>query len=69
VGVLVNLPVAAVAAVLTARLVPDSADPRGRRLDVAGIALGALALAATTFALIAAGLYALAALPTTWLIR
>ena len=52
---LVNLPVVATAAVLTARLVRESADPRGRRLDLPGIALGALALAATTFALIDAG--------------
>src|SRR3954468_13424642 len=49
---LVNLPIVAAAAVLTARLVRESADPRGRRLDVPGIALGTVALAATTFALI-----------------
>src|SRR4051794_6172062 len=49
---LVNLPIVAAAAVLTARLVRESADPRGRRLDVAGIALGSTALAAATFALI-----------------
>jgi MFS transporter, DHA2 family, methylenomycin A resistance protein len=52
---LVNLPIVAIAAVLTARLVRETADPRGRRLDVPGIALGAIALAATTFALIDAG--------------
>jgi DHA2 family methylenomycin A resistance protein-like MFS transporter len=52
---LVNLPAVAIAAFLTARLVRESADPRGRRLDVAGIALGALALGTTTFALIEAG--------------
>jgi DHA2 family methylenomycin A resistance protein-like MFS transporter len=52
---LVNLPVVAAAAVLTARLVRESADPRGRRLDVPGIALGALALASATFAFIDAG--------------
>jgi MFS transporter, DHA2 family, methylenomycin A resistance protein len=52
---LVNLPVVAAAAVLTARLVKESADPRGRRIDMPGVALGALALAATTFALIEAG--------------
>jgi MFS transporter, DHA2 family, methylenomycin A resistance protein len=52
---LVNLPVVAGAAFLTARLVRESAEPRGRRLDVAGVALGALTLAATTFALIEAG--------------
>jgi DHA2 family methylenomycin A resistance protein-like MFS transporter len=60
---LVNLPVVAAAAVLTARLVRESADPRGRRLDIPGVALGALALAATTFALIDAG-HAGAAAPT-----
>src|SRR3954452_18048276 len=49
---LVNLPIVAAAAVLTARLVRESADPRARRLDVPGIALGTVALAATTFALI-----------------
>src|SRR3954464_10292746 len=49
---LVNLPIVAAAAVLTGRLVRESADPRGRRLDVPGIALGTVALAATTFALI-----------------
>jgi DHA2 family methylenomycin A resistance protein-like MFS transporter len=49
---LVNLPIVAAASVLTARLVRESADPRGRRLDVPGIALGTVALAATTFALI-----------------
>src|SRR3954447_19454550 len=52
---LVNLPVVVAAAALTARLVRESADPRGRRLDRAGIALGALALAALTFAFIDAG--------------
>jgi DHA2 family methylenomycin A resistance protein-like MFS transporter len=52
---LVNLPVVAAAALLTARLVRESADSRGRRIDVAGVALGALTLAATTFALIQAG--------------
>jgi DHA2 family methylenomycin A resistance protein-like MFS transporter len=49
---LVNLPVVVAAATLTARLVRESADPRGRRLDVAGIALATIALAATTFAFI-----------------
>jgi len=49
---LINLPIVAAAAVLTARVVRESAEPRGRRLDVAGIALGSTALAATTFALI-----------------
>src|SRR4051795_3582755 len=49
---LVNLPVVVAATVLTARLVRESADPRGRSLDVAGMALGTVALAAVTFALI-----------------
>lgn len=49
---LVNLPVVAIAALLTARLVRESADPRGRRVDVAGVALAAAVLAAATFALI-----------------
>jgi MFS transporter, DHA2 family, methylenomycin A resistance protein len=49
---LVNLPVVVAAGILTARLVRDTADPRGRRIDVPGIALGTVALAATTFALI-----------------
>jgi MFS transporter, DHA2 family, methylenomycin A resistance protein len=48
----VNLPVVVAAGILTARLVRDTADPRGRRIDVPGIALGTVALAATTFALI-----------------
>src|SRR3954470_21723075 len=52
---LVNLPIVAAAAVLTVRLVTESGDPRGRRLDVPGVALGALTLAATTSALIEAG--------------
>src|SRR3954453_282779 len=52
---LVNLPIVAAAAVLTVRLVTESGDPRGRRLDVPGVALGALTLAAPTFALIEAG--------------
>jgi DHA2 family methylenomycin A resistance protein-like MFS transporter len=52
---LVNLPVVVAAAALTARLVRESADPRGRRLDGPGIALGAIALAAATFAFIDAG--------------
>jgi MFS transporter, DHA2 family, methylenomycin A resistance protein len=51
----VNLPIVAAAGLLTARLVRESADPRGRRLDRPGVALGALALAAATFALIDAG--------------
>jgi MFS transporter, DHA2 family, methylenomycin A resistance protein len=52
---LVNLPIVAAAAVLTARHVRESADPRGRRLDTPGVVLGAVALAATTFALIDGG--------------
>jgi DHA2 family methylenomycin A resistance protein-like MFS transporter len=52
---LVNLPVVVAAAALTARLVRESADPRGRRLDRAGVVLGTVTLAAATFALIEAG--------------
>jgi DHA2 family methylenomycin A resistance protein-like MFS transporter len=52
---LVNIPIVAAAAVLTMRLVRESAHPRGRRLDTAGVALGALALAAATLAFIDAG--------------
>jgi MFS transporter, DHA2 family, methylenomycin A resistance protein len=52
---LVNIPIVAAAAVLTMRLVRESADPRGRRLDAPGVVLGALALAAATFACIDAG--------------
>jgi MFS transporter, DHA2 family, methylenomycin A resistance protein len=51
----INVPIviAAFAAALT--VVEESTDPQGRRLDVAGIALGALTLAAIIFAIIEAG--------------
>jgi MFS transporter, DHA2 family, methylenomycin A resistance protein len=52
---LVNVPFVLVAGVVAARLVRESADPRGRELDVGGVVLGAVALAATTFAFIEAG--------------
>ena len=51
----VNVPIALVT-LLAARRVPESRDPRAPgRFDVAGAVLGALALAGTTYALIAAG--------------
>ncbi len=50
---LINLPVAAVAAIVAVRRVPESGDGRGtRRFDVAGAGLAAIALAAITYALI-----------------
>ncbi|QKE84691.1 DHA2 family efflux MFS transporter permease subunit [Arthrobacter sp. NEB 688] len=53
---LVNVPLAAVVVVLALRHVPESRDPDADGpVDVAGAALGALALAALTWALIAAG--------------
>ncbi|MGQ7295835.1 MFS transporter [Quadrisphaera sp. KR29] len=52
-----NLPVAALAVALAQRRVPDTRDEaaRGHRLDLAGAALGAAALAALTWALTRAG--------------
>src|SRR5205807_463450 len=53
---LVNLPLAAVVIMVALRHVPESWDPEaGRRLDVPGAVLGALGLAALTYASIAAG--------------
>ena len=50
---LVNLPVAAVVAIVTVRRVPESSDGReARRFDVAGAGLAATSLAAITYALI-----------------
>ncbi len=52
---LLNVPLAAVCVPVALRHVPESRDPRaGGRFDVAGAALGALALGAVTYALIAA---------------
>jgi EmrB/QacA subfamily drug resistance transporter len=50
---LVNLPLAAAVLAITARHVPESRDPTApSQLDLTGMALGALGLAATTYALI-----------------
>jgi DHA2 family methylenomycin A resistance protein-like MFS transporter len=51
----VNLPVVIAAFVLALRLVQESRAPAARRLDVAGTALAALALALLTFAIVQAG--------------
>ncbi|MFE0042565.1 MFS transporter [Streptomyces albireticuli] len=52
---LINLPLAAVCVVVALRYVPETRDPAARgRFDVLGAALGALALGAVTYALIAA---------------
>ncbi|MBZ4317997.1 MFS transporter [Streptomyces sp. SCA2-4] len=52
---LINLPVAAVCVPVALRHVPETRDPEARgRFDVTGAALGALALALVTYALIAA---------------
>ncbi|WP_440902280.1 MFS transporter, partial [Actinosynnema sp.] len=53
---LVNLPLAAVALVLTARFVPESRDPGAAgRLDVAGAVLAVLALGGVTAGLVGTG--------------
>lgn len=53
---LVNVPLAAVVVLLTLRHVPETRDPEASGpVDVAGAALGALALGATAYALITAG--------------
>ncbi|MEU5428351.1 MFS transporter [Streptomyces olivoreticuli] len=52
---LINLPLAAVCVPVALRYVPETRDPRAHgRFDVLGAALGALALGAVTYALIAA---------------
>ncbi|MGH3425080.1 MAG: MFS transporter, partial [Nocardioidaceae bacterium] len=48
----VNVPIALVAGAVVLRVVRESREPAARRADPAGIALGGLALAATTFAFI-----------------
>jgi EmrB/QacA subfamily drug resistance transporter len=49
---LLNIPMAAIVVLVTARHVPESVDPDARgRFDVLGAALAALALAGTTYAL------------------
>jgi EmrB/QacA subfamily drug resistance transporter len=53
---LINVPVAAVVLLVSARHVPESRDPQAARsFDVLGAALGALGLAGATYALIEAG--------------
>ncbi len=53
---LINVPVAAVVLVISARHVPESRDPQARRsFDVAGALLGAAGLGALTYALIESG--------------
>jgi MFS transporter, DHA2 family, methylenomycin A resistance protein len=47
-----NVPLCAAAIVLARRTVPESADPRGRGIDVAGQALAVVTLAALVFAII-----------------
>jgi EmrB/QacA subfamily drug resistance transporter len=47
-----NLVIGAVAFLSTLAFVPESSDRQGNRIDVAGIALGALALAAVSFGVI-----------------
>lgn len=49
---LVNLPIGVVAFVLAMVVVPESADPQGRRLDVPGQVLAITGLGALTYALI-----------------
>jgi EmrB/QacA subfamily drug resistance transporter len=52
---LVNLPVAAVAVVLTLAVVPESTNPRAGAIDVPGAVTFTLAVAALVYALIAGG--------------
>jgi EmrB/QacA subfamily drug resistance transporter len=47
-----NLFVGVVAFTMSVAFVPETADPQGRRIDVPGIALGAVALASGSFAVI-----------------
>jgi DHA2 family methylenomycin A resistance protein-like MFS transporter len=51
----VNVPIVVVALAAAAAVVRESTDPQGRRLDAAGVALGALTLVAIIFAIIEAG--------------
>jgi MFS family permease len=52
---LINVPIVLVAGFAAAPVVRESSDPRGRRLDVLGVALGVSTLLAATFAFIEAG--------------
>jgi MFS transporter, DHA2 family, methylenomycin A resistance protein len=51
----INVPIVVAAFVAAAAVVEESTDPQGRRLDAAGVAFGALTLAAIIFAIIEAG--------------
>jgi DHA2 family methylenomycin A resistance protein-like MFS transporter len=51
----VNVPIVVVAAVLTLRVAPQTRAAQRRRVDGPGVLLGALLLAAVTFALVEAG--------------
>jgi EmrB/QacA subfamily drug resistance transporter len=62
---LINVPVAAVVLLVSARHVPESRDPQAARgFDVLGAVLGALGLAGATYALIEAGSASRAAVVT-----
>jgi DHA2 family methylenomycin A resistance protein-like MFS transporter len=52
---LINVPIVVAAFAAALAVVRESTDPQGRRLDVAGVALGALTLAAIIFAIIEGG--------------
>ena len=52
---LVNLPIVAVAFTVAVRVVREAVEPQARSFDVAGIALGAVLLAAVTFAFVQSG--------------
>ncbi|HEY7430648.1 MAG TPA: MFS transporter [Streptosporangiaceae bacterium] len=52
---LLNVPIVVVASVAVLAIVTESADPRGRRLDLPGMVLGALLLVAVTLAVIEGG--------------
>jgi MFS transporter, DHA2 family, methylenomycin A resistance protein len=51
----INVPIVVAAFAAAAVVVEESTDPQGRRLDAAGVAFGALTLAAIIFAIIEAG--------------
>jgi DHA2 family methylenomycin A resistance protein-like MFS transporter len=51
----INVPIVAASLVAGIAIVQESADPKGRRLDVRGVVLGVLTLLAITFAFIDAG--------------
>jgi MFS transporter, DHA2 family, methylenomycin A resistance protein len=51
----INVPIVLVALVIAIRVVTESSDPQGRRLDIAGVLLGGGLLAVLTFAFIQGG--------------